>query len=278
MLILQLPVLALLITSGPSSRAPGQPRAGTPKQIASEPAVDEASAVGQKPISVTILSGFLGTGKTTLLQHLLTNKQGLKIGAVVNDMGAVNIDAKLVARQGGEDTELGAPEDFVELSNGCVCCSSGDDLLSALAELVSLSFMRGKASASPFGWRTAPSLSPHTEWPFCPRPQAYDHLIVECSGIAEPRLVSEPPARPAARSLASPPPPPCPRLRRVGHPNPRSPCTLLALRTATAARVRAGAASLPGRPGRRLASDDVPLLGEHGAPPARAVMPAASRR
>ena len=156
MLILQLPVLALLITSGPSSRAPGQPRAGTPKQIASEPAVDEASAVGQKPISVTILSGFLGTGKTTLLQHLLTNKQGLKIGAVVNDMGAVNIDAKLVARQGGEDTELGAPEDFVELSNGCVCCSSGDDLLSALAELVSLSFMRGKASASPFGWRTSP--------------------------------------------------------------------------------------------------------------------------
>tara|TARA_B100000780_G_C20718816_1_gene285729 strand:+ start:150 stop:440 length:291 start_codon:yes stop_codon:yes gene_type:complete len=57
---------------------------------------------------------------------------------------------------------VGAPEDFVELSNGCVCCSSGEDLLGALAELVSLSFMRGKA---------------------------YDHLVVECSGIAEPRLV-----------------------------------------------------------------------------------------
>eukprot|EP00964_Phaeocystis_antarctica_P028019 scaffold15788_cov60-Phaeocystis_antarctica.AAC.3 len=58
--------------------------------------------------------------------------------------------------------QVGAPEDFVELSNGCVCCSSGEDLLGALAELVSLSFMRGKA---------------------------YDHLVVECSGIAEPRLV-----------------------------------------------------------------------------------------
>jgi len=116
----------------------------------------------QQQISVTILSGFLGTGKTTLLQHLLTNSEGLKIGAVVNDMGAVNIDAKLVKQRGGEDTEVGAPEDFVELSNGCVCCSSGEDLLGALAELVSLSFMRGKA---------------------------YDHLVVECSGIAEPRLV-----------------------------------------------------------------------------------------
>jgi G3E family GTPase len=116
----------------------------------------------QQTISVTILSGFLGTGKTTLLQHLLTNSEGLKIGAVVNDMGAVNIDAKLVKQRGGEDTVVGEPEDFVELSNGCVCCSSGEDLLGALAELVSLSFMRGKA---------------------------YDHLVVECSGIAEPRLV-----------------------------------------------------------------------------------------
>ena len=116
----------------------------------------------QQPISVTILSGFLGTGKTTLLQHLLTNSEGLKIGAVVNDMGAVNIDAKLVTQRNGEETMVGEPEDFVELSNGCVCCSSGDDLLGALAELVSLSFMRGKA---------------------------YDHLVVECSGIAEPRLV-----------------------------------------------------------------------------------------
>ena len=116
----------------------------------------------QQPISVTILSGFLGTGKTTLLQHLLTNSEGLKIGAVVNDMGAVNIDAKLVTQRNGEETMVGEPEDFIELSNGCVCCSSGDDLLGALAELVSLSFMRGTA---------------------------YDHLVVECSGIAEPRLV-----------------------------------------------------------------------------------------
>ena len=162
--------LALLVTSA-STRVPSQPlyarRHGPAACIA--PSADEAAAGGdekavmqQQPISVTILSGFLGTGKTTLLQHLLTNSEGLKIGAVVNDMGAVNIDAKLVTQRNGEETMVGEPEDFVELSNGCVCCSSGDDLLGALAELVSLSFMRGKA---------------------------YDHLVVECSGIAEPRLV-----------------------------------------------------------------------------------------
>ena len=162
--------LALVVTSA-STRVPSQPlyarRHGPAACIA--PSTDEAAAGGdekavmqQQPISVTILSGFLGTGKTTLLQHLLTNSEGLKIGAVVNDMGAVNIDAKLVTQRNGEETMVGEPEDFVELSNGCVCCSSGDDLLGALAELVSLSFMRGKA---------------------------YDHLVVECSGIAEPRLV-----------------------------------------------------------------------------------------
>jgi hypothetical protein len=166
--LLHLP-LALLVTTA-STRVPSQPlyarRHGPAACIV--PSADEAAAnsekavMEQQTISVTILSGFLGTGKTTLLQHLLTNSEGLKIGAVVNDMGAVNIDAKLVKQRGGEDTVVGEPEDFVELSNGCVCCSSGEDLLGALAELVSLSFMRGKA---------------------------YDHLVVECSGIAEPRLV-----------------------------------------------------------------------------------------
>jgi len=106
------------------------------------------------PIPLTILSGFLGAGKTTLLSHVLNNKEGTKVGIIVNDVAAINIDAKLLARGGtaasggdgkaGESPLEGWGEDMLQLSNGCACCSAGDDLLSSLAELISLSFVHGE--------------------------------------------------------------------------------------------------------------------------------------
>merc|ERR1719482_1368500 len=110
---------------------------------------------------MTILSGFLGSGKTTLLQHLLQNTEGVRIGVVVNDVAAVNVDAKLVQRGAGQFGD-GLPEDMIELSNGCACCSAGDDLFGALADLVATAEMRGSR---------------------------YDHLIFEASGVAEPKLL-----------------------------------------------------------------------------------------
>ena len=114
----------------------------------------------QKPIPVTILSGFLGAGKTTLLSHLLKNTEGYKIGVIVNDVAAVNVDAKLMrdAEQGQGAGKL----DMIELSNGCACCSAGDDLFGAMAELVSNCMMRG---------------------------ELYDHIVFEASGVAEPKLL-----------------------------------------------------------------------------------------
>jgi G3E family GTPase len=79
------------------------------------------------PIPVTIIGGFLGAGKTTLLNHILSQHHGVRVGVLVNDFGAINIDAKLV---------VGVDGDTVSLANGCVCCSIRDDLIPACMALV----------------------------------------------------------------------------------------------------------------------------------------------
>ena len=79
-------------------------------------------------IPVTILTGFLGAGKTTLLNHLLMGDHGLRVAVMVNDFGAVNIDAQLVVGEEGEDT--------VNLANGCICCTIRDDLRQAVWGLI----------------------------------------------------------------------------------------------------------------------------------------------
>jgi len=110
-----------------------------------------------RPIPITVLSGFLGSGKTSLLQHLLENKQGLKIAVVVNDVASVNIDSRLIAASSSSDG-------IVELQNGCACCSSSEEFLASLAELVTLSDLRADD-------------------------EKFDHIVVELSGIADPRAI-----------------------------------------------------------------------------------------
>jgi G3E family GTPase len=83
--------------------------------------------IGRRKIPLTVIGGFLGAGKTTLLNHLLTQNEGRRLAVLVNDFGAINIDSALIARQDG---------DAIELTSGCVCCSIGDDLSSALIRLI----------------------------------------------------------------------------------------------------------------------------------------------
>ena len=110
-----------------------------------------------KAVPITVLTGYLGAGKTTLMNHILTNQEGYKVAVIVNDIGEVNIDAKLIADGGFVKEE--DKGNVVPLSNGCICCTLKEDLLNQIIDILKT----GK----------------------------FDYILIEASGICEPLPIAQ---------------------------------------------------------------------------------------
>src|SRR5574344_549970 len=112
--------------------------------------------MNKNEIPVLLLTGYLGSGKTTLVNKILANKQGIKFAVIVNDIGEVNIDASLI-QQGGVVNQQ--DDSLVALQNGCICCTLKMDLVKQLCDITSM--------------------------------QRFDYIVIEASGICEPAPIAQ---------------------------------------------------------------------------------------
>src|SRR5574344_2131359 len=109
-----------------------------------------------KEMPLLLLTGYLGSGKTTLVNHILTNGKGIRFAVIVNDIGEVNIDADLIQKGGVVDQK---DDSLVALQNGCICCTLKMDLIQQVSDIVAM--------------------------------QKFDYIVIEASGICEPAPIAQ---------------------------------------------------------------------------------------
>ena len=112
--------------------------------------------MANKIVPITLLTGYLGSGKTTLINHILNNQEGYKVAVIVNDIGEVNIDADLIAKGGVVNQK---DDSLVPLTNGCICCTLKVDLMQQIVDLI--------------------------------KTGTFDYILIEASGICEPIPIAQ---------------------------------------------------------------------------------------
>ena len=127
------------------------------KQIKISNFEKEGNKMEFKTVPITLLTGYLGAGKTTLMNHILTNQQGYKVAVIVNDIGEVNIDADLIEKGGFIEQEDSGK--VVPLYNGCICCTLKEDLMNQIVDIL--------------------------------KTQKFDYILIEASGICEPLPIAQ---------------------------------------------------------------------------------------
>ena len=111
--------------------------------------------MSKNEVPVLLLTGYLGSGKTTLVNRILSNTKGIRFAVIVNDIGEVNIDADLIQRGGVVGTQ---DDSLVALQNGCICCTLKTDLMNQITELIQM--------------------------------RRFDYIVIEASGICEPEPIA----------------------------------------------------------------------------------------
>ena len=144
-------------TKKSKSKALGLDKGGIINKVVNEERKMEGYKMDFKTVPITLLTGYLGAGKTTLMNHILTNQQGYKVAVIVNDIGEINIDASLIEKGGFIEQEDSGK--VVPLSNGCICCTLKEDLMNQIVDIL--------------------------------KTQKFDYILIEASGICEPLPIAQ---------------------------------------------------------------------------------------
>lgn len=149
------------------------------RKVHAEDKHDDFNPTHPTKVPITFIAGFLGTGKTSTLQHMLENTEGLQIGVIVNDVASVNIDAKLVSAASASQSGV------IELHNGCACCSLADELMTSIDNLLTSRSQKVNAiGGAKDDEKGKASVSKNEIRPF-------DAVVIELSGVADPMSIQQ---------------------------------------------------------------------------------------